>query len=284
MLLIYKKQELERGPKGDRGPAGPIGIRGPQGPEGLRGLPGKDGKNFTVLGMYSTLEELKTAHPTGSDGDAWAVGTTESNTIYIWDTVLNDWNNIGSIQGPRGEQGPQGVQGPQGLQGPRGNTGEPGPKGIQGEQGPQGVQGDIGPRGEQGLPGPQGPKGDKGDRGPQGVKGDTGEQGIQGIQGIQGPSGEPGKNGKDGSNGISAGFGTPTGIVDDTSGTPTVVITTSGPDTAKIFNFAFSGIKGTPGTNGETPVRGVDYWTTEDQEYIVNQVLEELPKAEAISV
>ena len=33
-------------------------------------------------------------------------------------------------------------------------------------------------------------------------------------------------------------------------GTPSVTITASGPDTAKVFNFAFKNLKGEPGSQG----------------------------------
>ena len=49
---------------------------------------------------------------------------------------------------------------------------------------------------------------------------------------------------------MSAGFGTPTATIDDAYGTPSVTITTSGPDTAKIFNFDFKNLKGKPGIDG----------------------------------
>lgn len=56
--------------------------------------------------------------------------------------------------------------------------------------------------------------------------------------------GEPGSNGNDGT---SAGFGTPTATVDNNTGTPSVTITASGPDTAKVFNFDFKNLKGEKG-------------------------------------
>ena len=56
--------------------------------------------------------------------------------------------------------------------------------------------------------------------------------------------GEPGKNGNDGT---SAGFGTPTATIDNNTGTPSVTITASGPDTAKVFNFDFKNLKGERG-------------------------------------
>lgn len=119
-------------PKGDPGPMGPQGVQGPQGPSG---------NDFTILGLYATLAALRAAHPVGHSGDAYAVGTAESNVVYIWDTGTHSWVNIGSIQGPQGVQGPTGPQGetgPQGPVGPIGLTGATGPTGPQGPQGPRG--------------------------------------------------------------------------------------------------------------------------------------------------
>lgn len=58
------------------------------------------------------------------------------------------------------------------------------------------------------------------------------------VIGDPGPKGNPGD---------SAGFGKPTATVDSNVGTPSVTITASGPDTAKIFNFAFKNLRGEPG-------------------------------------
>lgn len=157
------------------------GIKGETGAQGPQGAPGQDGTSFTVLGIYGSLQALQSAHPTGQAGDAWSIGTAEDNTVYIWDTEVSAWVDIGPIQGP---------------QGPQGETGQQGPQGQQGEQGEQGIQG---------------------------PKGDTGE---------------------------AAGFGTPTAAVDNTSGTPAVTVQASGPDTAKVFSFAFTGIKGDTGEQG----------------------------------
>ena len=63
---------------------------------------GADGTSFTVLGRYDTLAALKAAHPTGSEGDAWAVGSAEDNDIYLWDVDAEDWKSVGSLQGPPG--------------------------------------------------------------------------------------------------------------------------------------------------------------------------------------
>lgn len=64
---------------------------------------------------------------------------------------------------------------------------------------------------------------------------------------IMGPKGDPG---------AAAGFGTPTATVDNSTGTPAVEVEASGPDTAKVFNFAFSGLKGETGAKGDTGDKG----------------------------
>lgn len=98
---------------------------------------GANGTSFTVLGLYDTLAALKAAHPTGSEGEAWAVGSAEDNDIYLWDVDEGDWNNVGSLQGPPGPQGPAGPKGDTGAEGPTGPQGPPGAGGAQGEPGPK---------------------------------------------------------------------------------------------------------------------------------------------------
>lgn len=68
------------------------------------------------------------------------------------------------------------------------------------------------------------------------------ETGVQNEQvGPEGPAGPTG---------VAAGFGTPTATVDANVGTPAVEITATGDDTAKVFAFAFSNLKGEPGAAG----------------------------------
>ena len=128
----------EKGDTGDTGPQGPKGEKGdtgdtgPQGPQGEKGERGDDGTSFRVFGVYSTLEELEAAHPVGTLGEAYAVGSESDNVVYIWSVETNTWVSVGSLRGPAGPQGPQG---------PTGETGAQGPQGPQGSQGPQGPAG-----------------------------------------------------------------------------------------------------------------------------------------------
>lgn len=64
--------------------------------------------------------------------------------------------------------------------------------------------------------------------------------------------------------GAAAGFGTPTISVGANQGTPSASVTASGPDTAKVFAFAFDGLKGETGPQGPQGPQGntganVDY-------------------------
>lgn len=67
-----------------------------------------------------------------------------------------------------------------------------------------------------------------------------------------GAKGDKGDTGPQGPTGAAAGFGTPTASVDANIGTPSVTITTSGENTAKVFNFAFKNLKGDKGETGST--------------------------------
>lgn len=80
------------------------------------------------------------------------------------------------------------------------------------------------------------------------------EQGVQNEQ--VGPQGPAGAAGATGPAGVSAGFGTPTATVDANTGTPSVTVSASGPDTAKVFAFAFKNLKGAKGDKGNTGAQG----------------------------
>ena len=131
-------------------------LIGPPGPQGPKGDPGD---SYTVKGLYATFSALQAAHPTGSEGDAWFVGTSDSNVVYQWDVDQAAWVNVGALKGPKGDTGETGPQGPRGSQGEKGDKGDAfvysdftaeqlaSLKGEKGETGPQGPKGDIGPAG-----------------------------------------------------------------------------------------------------------------------------------------
>ena len=106
-----------QGPKGDTGaigatgPQGPKGDTGPQGPQGEQGPAGENGDSYTVKGLYATLSALQAAHPIGSAGDAWFVGTAEDNVVYQWDVDQAAWVNVGALKGPQGDKGDNGDPG-----------------------------------------------------------------------------------------------------------------------------------------------------------------------------
>ena len=246
-------------------------LVGPQGPKG------EDGSGIEIKGTYASLDALKQAVPSPSQGDMYNIGADQPYQIYMWDATsgTGDWKPQGQLQGPQGPKGDKGDQGDTGPQGEKGDKGETGATGPTGPEGPKGDKGDAftyddftaeqlaaltGPRGPQGIQGPEGPKGEKGekgekgdtgDQGPQGEKGDTGATGPQGETGQTGPQGEQGIQGPKGDTGAAAGFGTPTASVDNSVGVPSVTVTATGPDTAKTFDFQFHNLKGQKGDKGD---------------------------------
>ena len=254
---------LPRGPQGETGPQGPkgeTGDTGPQGPKGEtgdvgpQGPKGDDGTSFQLKGIYATLEDLKVAHPTGNPGDAYAVGSAEENTVYLWDSATSQWMDIGGIVGPAGPKGEAGPKGDPGTAATieigattEGETPSVTNSGTDNAAVlnfvlPRGPQGDIGPQGEQGPQGdigPQGQKGETGDTGPQGPKGETGDIGPQGETG---PKGDPGT--------------AATIEIGATTEGESPSVTNSGTDNAAVLNFVLprgpQGDIGPQGPKGET--------------------------------
>lgn len=79
---------LVQGPRGTTGAQGPQGEQGPAG-EGLQ-----------ILDTYPTLAALQAAHPTGSAGDAYLVGSGGSYTLYIWSVSGSTWTDGGTLSSP----------------------------------------------------------------------------------------------------------------------------------------------------------------------------------------
>lgn len=113
-----------------------------------------------VLGVFSTLEQAKTAIPGPYVyGEAFQIGNGIPYNLYIFTRNIEDFFNFGPFPAP-GKDGKDGAAGPKGDKGDQGERGERGPQGLQGitgERGPQGVQGPIGPTGPTGSQGPVGP-------------------------------------------------------------------------------------------------------------------------------
>lgn len=104
----------EAGKDGAPGAKGEKGDTGPQGAQGPRGEAGRDGTSFTVKGRYASLSALESAQGTPEAGDAYAVGTAQANEVYVYNATSGDWESLGTIQGPKGEDGAPGGAGPQG--------------------------------------------------------------------------------------------------------------------------------------------------------------------------
>ena len=93
------------------------GNKGETGATGATGPKGDPGNSYVVKGLYATLSALQAAHPTGSEGDAWFVGTSDSNVVYQWDVDKAAWVNAGALKGPTGNTGATGAQGEPGADG-----------------------------------------------------------------------------------------------------------------------------------------------------------------------
>ena len=80
-----------------------------------------------------------------------------------------------------------------------------------------------------------------------------------------------------GKDGVNATITSATVSIDGNIGTPEAEVTLGGTESARTFNFVFKNLKGDTGAPGHTPVKGTDYWTADDQQAIVNDVLAALP-------
>lgn len=77
-----------------KGPRGATGSQGPQGEQGPAG------NGLEILDIYPDLASLQAAHPTGTPGDAYLVGTEGNYTLYIWSATASAWSDGGSLTSP----------------------------------------------------------------------------------------------------------------------------------------------------------------------------------------
>lgn len=75
-------------------------------PKGEKGDPGT---GLTLLDSYETYAELVAAHPTGQRGDAYFVGDEDDGVVYLWSTTDNQWTNVGTLKGAKGDTGNAGT-------------------------------------------------------------------------------------------------------------------------------------------------------------------------------
>lgn len=120
-----------------------VAARGPKGDTGA------DGTGVTILGSYTSLSELKAAHPTGNAGDSYLI----DGSLYVWSVTESTWKNVGTIQGPKGDKGDTGDNGITPHIGTDGYwyvgstktsvfaKGDPGTNGTNGKNGADGVDG-----------------------------------------------------------------------------------------------------------------------------------------------
>lgn len=142
----YTDQQIAANP-GSEGPRGPEGPEGPQGPPGEDGAPGAPGAAATISGatasplppgatptvtaggtpnnrtfefgipqgapgergadgtsvtIKGTLPGVGSLPETGQLGDAWMI----AGNLWVW--TGDDWENVGPIQGPKGDPGTNG--------------------------------------------------------------------------------------------------------------------------------------------------------------------------------
>ena len=73
-------------------------------PVGIRGEKGEAGTGVNILGEKPSQGDLPAS---GDPGDAWLIG----GDLWVWDAENGSWVDVGSIQGPPGQDGQDGQPG-----------------------------------------------------------------------------------------------------------------------------------------------------------------------------
>lgn len=141
-------------------------IPGATGPEGPPGPKGDTGTGLDILGTYATLQALEAAVTQPGQGDMYNVGTSAPYSIYMWDTVENDWLDQGQLQGENGTTFTPSVS-ENGELSWSNNGGLPNPESVN-------IRGPAGPKGDDGAPGADGQDGADGAAGPNEISAATG--------------------------------------------------------------------------------------------------------------
>ena len=251
-------------------------LHGEQGPQGIHG---EQGKPFT----YEDFTEEQLAALKGPKGDKGDVGEKgdvgppgEQGKAFTYDDFTEE--QLKSLIGPPGEQGPPGESGKpftyedfteEQLVSLKGDKGDPGEQGLKGEKGEQGKPFTYDDFTEEQLAALKGPKGDKGDVGEIGLQGPQGETGETGDPGVYYGTIEP-------ANDIKPVWIDPDGSDIDELITKKVLIDevkmalTNAKESGE-FNGE-QGPQGIQGPKGDTPQKGVDYWTESDRTELLNEL------------
>ena len=138
-----------KGDKGDQGNQGIQGDKGDQGIQGIQGIQGEEGDKgdrgvgIVIVGSVNTSLDLDPSY-SGQIGDMYL--SSDDGHGHVWNGT--SWDDIGIIQGPKGDTGDKGDQGDKGLVGDKGLPGDKGDKGDKGDAGDKGDPGERGPKGD----------------------------------------------------------------------------------------------------------------------------------------